>query len=470
MTASGTATPQPGAMEALTQFALGAAPAEASAGTFETAKLFLADTLGCALAGSSAETNEAMVAAFAGTPGPYAVPGRQERVSRDACAVLTAHAVHCLEWDAVHEPAVVHAMSVTTGALWAELQSHRAVSGRAFLESLIVGVDIASRLGVATDSPLRFFRPATAGLVGAAAAIARLRGLSDEQARQALGLAYCQLQGTMQAHLEGTPALAVQVALSARAALNACDMAAAGLIGPQDVFAGKFGYFSLIEEGGSVDTLLDELGGRFAIDELSIKPYPSGRASHGVLSVLLQYIADGTVSSGTYASITAWVPPLVHRLVGRPMTADMAPAYARLCLPFLVALALRDGRIDPRQFTGETFADPVIRDAAARVTVLVDDNPDPNALAPQKVEIALTTGETISDQVPAVLGAPDNPLSADALKHKFELAASIATAPLPAEAAHAVFDAIASLDQQDDCFRAFAPLIPPPNSEQRTSS
>ncbi len=448
------------AIDALVQFALGPTPAAAPSHTIESAKAFLVDTLGCALAGSAAETNASMVNAFAGDHGPYRIPGRPETATRDTAAVLTAHAIHCLEWDAVHEPAVVHAMSVTTGALWAEVQSHECISGGTFLECLIVGVDIASRLGVATNSPLRFFRPATAGLIGATAAIARMRDLGESETKDALGLAYSQVQGTMQAHVEGTPALAVQVALSARAALNACDMASAGLSGPHDIFTGPFGYFSLIEETGDIGMMLDGLGDRFAIDDLSIKPYPTGRASHGVLSVLLKNITEGTVSSETLAGLTASVPPLVHRLVGRPLKPDMSPAYARLCLPFLVGLALQDGKIDPREFRAARFLDPAIHATAQKVDITIDENPDKNALSPQKVEIQGQKGDKITINVPAVLGAPDNPLSDQDLLAKFQLAASIAFAPLSPEQARPIFAAIRSLDIAKNCFDNFRLLFP----------
>lgn len=414
------------------------------------AKLFLSDTLACALAGSDSLHHRAMVKAFSANQGLYSAPGRPEKLVRDDAAVLTAHSIHCLEWDAVHEPAVTHAMSVTTGALYADAQGLGDVSGQAFLEAIIVGVDIASRLGVAAGGALRFFRPATAGLIGAAAAVARLRGLSTSITHHALGLAYSQVQGTMQAHLEGTPTLAVQVALSARAALNACDMATAGMTAPQDIFEGPFGYFTLIEQGGDFGAALEGLGEHFAITDLSIKPYPSGRASHGILSTLFKYLDSGRVTPETFAGLTAKVPPLVHRLVGRPAQIKMTTAYARLCAPYLVGLALRDGRIDPRTFTDADFADTAIQSAASKVTVEIDDNPDLNALAPQEVSITLTNGQTITDAIPAVLGAPGNPVTQAQLDDKFAFSASIAAEPLHTTTLQDLQDTLRNLDDLSD--------------------
>lgn len=444
----------------LATFAIELMDADIPASTMASAKTFLADTIACALAGSGSPANETMVKAFAMKTGTFRVPGRNECVDRDDAAILTAHAIHCLEWDAVHEPAVVHAMSVTTGAVLAESQYHDSISGADLLTAIIVGVDIASRLGIAAQGPLRFFRPATAGLLGATAAIARLRGLTVKQTCHAISLGYGQVQGTMQAHLEGTPALAIQVALSARAALTACDMAAAGMTGPQDIFSGPFGYFSLIEDGGDIQTAFASLGRAFAIDDLSIKPYPTGRASHGVLSTVLKYRDSGRLTTDSFAGLVANLPPLVHRLVGRPHKPNMAPAYARLCLPFLVGLALRDGRIDPRQFTDESFQDREIAKIAETIVLKIDRNEDLNALAPQSVAIELKDGSRIKEEIPAALGSPEAPLTSNQQHEKFLFAASIAKEPIHADTANRIVTAINSLDQKADCDGLLQMLFP----------
>jgi 2-methylcitrate dehydratase PrpD len=94
----------------------------------------------------------------------------------------------------------------------------------------------------------------------------------------------------------------------------------------------------------------------------------------------------------------------------------MTPAYARLCLPFLTVMMLRTGRIDPRRFTPEDFADPLLREIAAKITIEVDDNPDPNALSPQRLVI---DGESIA--IPHTLGSPDAPMDAHQAAQKRDL-------------------------------------------------
>jgi 2-methylcitrate dehydratase PrpD len=226
----------------------------------------------------------------------------------------------------------------------------------------------------------------------------------------------------MQAHVEGSIALPLQVAAAARAAVTAVDLVAAGLSGPHDALTGPFGYFPLFD-GGDPAAMMATLGKVWRIAEISIKPWPSGRASHATLAAL-----DG---AGDVAAITAHVPQLIARLVGRPWIAAMTPAYARLCLPFLVALMLRDGRIDPRCFTPESFADPALKALGARLTIVVDGNPDPNALGPQRFDLTLADGSRRSIAVPATFGSPANPLSPQWHAEKLKFARSLALVETP---------------------------------------
>jgi 2-methylcitrate dehydratase PrpD len=301
-------------------------------------------------------------------------------------------------------------MSVVTAALLASASRVRA-SPQDLLTALCVGVDIACGLGIACRSGLRFFRPATAGLMGACLAVARLESLAPERWPDVLGLAYSQVAGTMQAHVEGSIALPLQVANAARAAIAAVDLARAGLSGPHDVLEGPFGYFGLIESESDLAPYLGGLGAVWRIAEISHKPYPSGRASHAVLSTLKRVQAREGFAAGDVAAVEAHVPPLIQRLVGRPWSEGMTPAYARLCLPFLISLMLTDQRIHPPRFTDRAFNDPALRALGAKLSVQLDGNSDPNALSPQRLVVRLNDGRVFDEAIAHTLGAPNNPLS-----------------------------------------------------------
>jgi 2-methylcitrate dehydratase PrpD len=390
----------------------------------------LTDTLACGLAGSTAPGADGVLAASKGwgSGDDCRVLGRADRLPAPAAAFVNGFQIHCLEWDAVHEPAVVHAMSVVTTALLAVIDRRGGCAPDEALTALAVGVDIACGLGISATSGLKFFRPATAGVIGAALACARVDGLPADRFADVLGLAYSQAAGTMQAHVEGSIALPLQVAAAARAAVTALDLVTYDLTGPHNALEGPFGYFKLIDDG-DLAAYVATLGHVWRIGEISTKPYPSGRASHAVLSTLAALQQEYRFAAADVAAIEARVPVLIHRLVGRPWVEGMTTAYARLCLPLLSALMLMDGRIDPRRFTPATFADPTLRALGAKLAVTVDANPDPNALSPQHLTLRLTDGRVFEVDIPATLGAPGNPLSDDGIAAKLGLAADLAHRP-----------------------------------------
>ncbi|MEM8726654.1 MAG: MmgE/PrpD family protein [Pseudomonadota bacterium] len=394
----------------------------------------LGDTLaiGAAAVGAPGENAILATARAMGNGDQARLLGRAERLPAPSAAFVNGYRIHCLEWDGVHEPAVVHAMSVVTAALGAAID-RRAKNGRGCdpedaLVALSIGVDIASGLGLSVDSAMRFFRPAVCGVMGAAIAVARIDGapLND-----ALGLAYSSAAGTMQAHVEGSETLPFQIANAARAAVTASDLAKAGFSAPKDPLEGPFGYYALFEEG-ELARYTRDLGSVWRIAEVSTKPFPSGRASHAALGKLSELALDPS----QIESIELACPPLIRRLVDRAYAPVMSPAWARLCMPYLAALMLTDGRIDPRRFTPADIANPELAALAAKVRLTDDGNEDGNALFPQALTITSTDGRAKTHAVEHTLGSPENPLSAEQTQAKLSLARKLA----PADTDPRIFD------------------------------
>lgn len=387
----------------------------------------LRDTLAGGAAGANSPEAQALLRAVRswGQSEEARVIGGAEMLPAPSAAYFNGFAIHCLEWDAVHEPAVVHALSTVTAALLASADRRADVDEEELLTALAIGVDIASGIGLSACGPMRFFRPATAGIIGAALASARLERMSRAQMADILGLAYSQAAGTMQAHVEASIALPLQIANAARGAITAVDLVRAGMNGPHDALEGSFGYTALIEEI-DLSRYTADLGTNWRISEISIKPFPSGRASHGALGALSAMMAQRRFDPHRVASVTVYAPPLIHRLVGRPYKPDMTPAYARLCLPFLVPLMLRDAMIDPRHFTAKGMADGKIAMLAENVEVVLDDNPDGNALTPQRLIITMDDGEVVEEQIAVNLGSPDAPMNAPVADNKYGTCAALA--------------------------------------------
>jgi 2-methylcitrate dehydratase PrpD len=392
-----------------------AAPHTLTSAVRADAVRLLADTLAVGAAGANtAEARSVLNTVRSYTEGPTddcRILGSGLWLAPVSAAFLNGFQIHCLEWDAVHEPAVVHALSVVTAALLAASDRAGGSDPEAFLAALAVGVDIASGLGLAATGPMRFFRPATAGVIGAALAVARLEGCTRDQMADVLGLAYSFAGGTMQAHVEASVALPLQIGRAAQAAMQAVDLVKAGLNGPHHALEGPFGYAALIEP---LDLTRYAPGAPWRISEVSIKPFPAGRASHGALGALQDLRHEGQV-----IAVTLHAPPLIYRLIGRPFLPGAAMSYNRLCLAFLAPLMLRDGIIDPRLETTDAAL-------AAHVQVVLDDNPDPNAMSPQRITITLADGQRIDRTIPANPGSPAQPMTPEQAAAKYALCRELA--------------------------------------------
>jgi 2-methylcitrate dehydratase PrpD len=397
-------------------------------------KIFLLDTLAAGVAGVHATyAKEVMATESAGSTGAARILGRASKLAPRAAAFVNAYQIHAQEFDCVHEPAVLHPFSAVTGALAAECSAGPPVQGEVFGAALVAGVDIAVSLGLAARSPLKFFRPATAGIFGATAAIARVRGLSQAQTVAALGHALAFVSGTMQAHLEGTPGLALQVGAAARNAIAAADLAQAGVPGAAAAIEGKFGYLSLFETLHDLPPILAELGENFAVTGLSIKPFPTGRAGHGGIGAVQALIRDHGVAAADIAEMRYEAPSLIARLVGRPSHAGMRVAYARLCLPYLAARTLYYGTAGLDAFSPDALAEARVLELASRITVTVNDNPDVAAFTPACLHATLHDGRVVQVHVPALLGSPAAPLDGEARLEKIRACLAFGGVPLAAE-------------------------------------
>jgi aconitate decarboxylase len=415
-------------------------------------KTFILDSFGVAVVGSTAPWVAELIEAQArwGRGGDARVWVRGTQLPAQAAAFVNGYQIHNSEFDCVHEAAVVHPMAVLLAATTAYAERARKISGRDFLTAIALGVDVAAGLGLASRAPMQFFRPATAGAFGATAAIGRLMGFDVQTLVHAFAITHGQLCGTMQAHAEGSPLLAMQIGFNARNAVVACDLAAAGITGPQNVLEGRFGYYPLFEGACDLAPVLDGLGKIWRITEVAHKPFPCGRATHGVIDGVLLLQRQHRFAPGEVAKVDCLVPPLTHRLVGRPARPDMAVSYARLCAPYAVACALLNDTVDIADFSPKALAEPQRLAPAARVALRADDNPDQNAFAPVRVMVTLENGTSHEIRVDEVYGSPARPMTRDAHLAKFRRNWMSGALPLAEAAGHALAAQVDALESLAD--------------------
>ena len=445
------------AAETIVRHALGASYEDLPPEAVRAAKTFILDTIGVGVAGAAAPYADdvfrtACAWGEAGPGGAAHVFARRKTLPAASAAFVNGFQIHCQEFDCVHEPAVVHPMATIFAALSAEAARGGAMSGKAFIAAVALAVDVAAGLGLAATSGIRFFRPATAGIFGATLGAARLRGFDQPAALDALGYALAFCSGTMQAHVEGKPALPVQIGNAARGAVMACDLAEAGLPGPNDVFDGPFGYLTLFEAEADIAPVLAALGERWRITEVSHKPFPTGRASQGGI-VAVQELRRQGVSADNLERLTLTAPPLIKRLVGRPYRDDMAVNYARLCFPYAGALALIDGTVGLEDFDEARLRNRDIADLARRIEVADDGSTDPAAFTPQRARAALKDGRVVETVVERLYGSPHNPLTHDAHLEKFRRCMAYGFGAGAGARADALIRFVENLENEQDAAR-----------------
>jgi 2-methylcitrate dehydratase PrpD len=160
---------------------------------------------------------------------------------------------------------------------------------------------------------------------------------------------------------------------------------------------------------------------------------------------------DHGAAAATMGSLIFRAPPLIKRLVGRPAVSGMDVAYARLCLPWLAAVALAQGEVRLGDFTPERLGDPTLLALAQNITVEADDGDDPAAFVPLQAIFTSRSGARSHVLIDAMLGAPSHPLSRE--QHLEKARRCLAHAGL--ESVHAgLAEAIDRLDRSVDAGQA----------------
>jgi aconitate decarboxylase len=429
------------------------------------AKIFILDTLGVGLAGSSGPKAQELARAQGlwGSGDNARVWSTGERLPTPAVAFCNAYQVHNAEFDCIHEAAVAHVMTVVLPVALAGAERMARIEGKPvdgcrLIEAVVLGVDVAASLGLAATSGLRFFRPATVGAFGGCAALGKLMGFDAHRLQHAFAIVYGQLCGNMQAHTEGSLLLAMQMGFNARNAVVACDLARLGFEGPANILEGPFGYFRLIEAGDPRRVTAD-LGRIWRITEVAHKPFPSGRATHGIIDGCLELRNRHGLRAANIAGVKAYVPPLVHHLVGRPPRMEMQINYARLCASYVAACVLLRGTIGFGDFNDAAYGDAETQDLAKRVTIEVRDDGDPNTLTPVEVEVTLKSGVRHAGRMDVIYGNPAKPMSRQEHVAKFVGNAAAAARPVRREKAETVVALVDGLEEIDDVTRIVDHLI-----------
>ena len=279
----------------LARFVTGLALDDVPKAIVERAGLLALDTLGNALAASREDFGRASleVAELLGGPPESRLIGSAARVAAANAVLANATLAHGLDFDDTREDAIVHTgcVAVTTALAVGEAVGAR---GPAILESLIAGVEVMCRVGLAVPGALhaRHFHPtAVAGSFGAAAAAGKLYGLSEDELVHAFGICGSQASGIIEYLADGAWTKRLHPGWAAHGGVVAARLARAGFTGPASVLEGQHGLYAAFAGGHDADRLaqlLDSLGRVWELDQLTFKPYPCGSIAQPYMDCALR--------------------------------------------------------------------------------------------------------------------------------------------------------------------------------------
>lgn len=296
-------------------------------------------------------------------------------------------------------------------------------SGRDLLASLACAYQVHTRLSDVAPVRARGFDHTTQGAYAVAAGVSRALGLSEVQTANAIaiaGTANNALRVTRTGSLSHWKGLAYpQVA---KEGTHAALLAQAGITGPTEVFEGNKGFKDAIAGDFSIDWSAEDME---SVRRTIVKKHNAEIHSQSALDAAIDITTRPGYDPGAIRDVRVTTFQVAYDIIGGGEEGDKrtirTKEEADHSLPYMVAVALLDGEVQPAQYAPQRIA----ADDVQRLLRLVHVRPDasysarfPNEM-PSKVEVELHDGTVLEAETAAYRGFHSNPLGWDDAVAKF---------------------------------------------------
>ena len=371
--------------------------------------------LGCAVGAAHHEAADAALAAvqILQPAAQATLLGRTEKVDIASAALINGITSHTFDFDDTHLKTIIHPAGPVASALLA-LAEHTGASGRELLDALVLGIDVACRVGNAMY-PEHYDRgwhiTGSTGTLGAAAACARLLKLDASKTAMALGIAASQPVGMREQF--GTMTKPFHPGAAARAGLMSALLASKGYTASPKALEAPRGMMQTVSTKNDWLEITDELGKRFEISFNSYKPFACGIVIHPSIDACVQLARQG-VTPEQVESIELKVHSLVLELTGKKEPAD--GLQAKFSVYHGCAAGLTFGRAAEDEFSDEVVNRADMVALRRKVVATVDDSIDE---ASADVTAVLKDGQRVHVFVAHAIGSLKNPMTDANLEAKF---------------------------------------------------
>jgi 2-methylcitrate dehydratase PrpD len=423
----------------------------------EATKKEILDLLGVALGGASqpGATHVCALVKEWGGKEESSIIGSRQKVPAPNAAQANATMAHALDFDDVHEAAVMHPGIASIPVAMAVGEAAGNLSGKELITSAALGVDMMCRLALATTpgkSPIELGWHLTSlfGFMGAAATAARVMHLDEEKIVDAIGIGYHQCGGNGQCVKDGALTKRLGPGFAVKGGITAALMAKAGVTGAKNTFEGEWGFYRQYAHGDySREILLADLGKRFEGVNVAIKPYPCCRGVHPAIDAALALISEENIRSKDIQEIVLSVTDAHLKLLCSPLDAKRSPRSpvdAQFSIPWGVASAIVGMRVGLNDYTDSAIRNREVLEVTQKMQVEVDNSLHKPGPEPTRVKIVTNDGKAYAKVVENPLGSLERPMSFEDCARKFADCAK----SLDAKRVERIIQLVEQLERLDD--------------------
>jgi 2-methylcitrate dehydratase len=418
----------------------------------ETKKRII-DSLGCGIGtfNESPVKISRKVGEAARNPKGSTLFGTRKKTTPDLASFVNGIMVRYFDYNDTYLSKEPAHPSDNIGPCFSVAESERA-TGKDLLLSIILAYEIQCRLCDAADIRHRGWDHVCYGLPSTALAAGKLMDLDSKKMTQAVNLA-------LNSHITMRQVRAGELSMwkgcsfanAARNGVFSALLAREGMTGPSPVFEGEMGFFKQVS--GPFEMNIDDFGGRngsFKIAETYLKFFPA--EIHSQTSIWAALEARKEIQKPEdIVSVEIASHEAGYTILGKdpekwnPLTKETADHS----LPYIVGMALLEGKIDNSTYSEKKFRDPKILEFLKKITVIEDKTLSsmyPEAVA-NRVTVQLSSGKTVSKQVEYHKGHPKNPMSDGDVEEKFE---RLTRKYLAKNRARRILDAVWDLEKLKD--------------------
>jgi 2-methylcitrate dehydratase PrpD len=381
----------------------------------------LVDWLGCTIAGSATPEGERVRAGIGALDAgdgsrTAAIVGSRRRAGVGYAALANGIAAHVLDFDDTFNPdrTTIHGSAPLWPAIVAAAELIP-VTGAAAVEAFVAGFEVQTRVAVAAGPghyDVGWHVTGTVGHIGAAAATARLLGLSAEQTLAAIGTGATQAAGMKVVY--GSMGKSLHPGKAAMDGLLSGFLARDGFTSSTESIEGHRGFLHLFSPDPVPSRAVEGLGETWYLPRDGFKPYACGSLTHPPAQALLELRAEHNLTPQDVDSVDAYVHDYVKTTTG--LAEPKTGLQGKFSIYHVLAVALADGAALLDQFTDERVADPGLVTLRERVHVHTDAAQRKDAA---RVVVTLRDGRMLERHVAHNLGTPDNPMTDEQLEEKF---------------------------------------------------